>query len=349
MRNMFRSARVKLTLFYLAALLTFSVSVTGTIRVLAEREYSRANDVQLSHVQDLFVRKFLGVTPRQDTLHDIQQEQEALVRERLNQELIITNLIALILGGALSYWFAGRTLRPIEEAHEAQARFASDASHELRTPLTNLRLENEVFLRQKRFTEKEARELIKSNLEEVRRLEQLSAHLLDLTRFGKAALEVKPVAVKAIVTRAADQVAKAAKDKRIQIEHKFDAATITGDQDSLSQMIAIVLDNAIKYGPEKSKVTITGQTEDGDYVLSITDQGTGIAEDDLPFIFDRLYRGDRARSSKTSGYGLGLALAREIAAANYATIEAYNTAGAGACFVMRFSLDIPSGQTESES
>lgn len=348
---MFRSARVKLTLFYLAALLTFSMSVTGTIRVLAEREYNRANDVQLNHLEDLFVvRKFLGVAPREEAFMDFQQRQEALVRDRLNRELVIINLVALVLGGILSYWFAGRTLRPIEEAHEAQARFASDASHELRTPLTNLRLENEIFLRQKGFSEREARELIKSNLEEVRRLEQLSAHLLDLTRFGRGALELKPILVEQLVSQATAQVAKAARTKQVTIEQKIAAAKVIGDQDSLRQMITIVLDNAIKYGPEKSKVIVDGHPASDGYLLAITDQGAGIAEDDMPFIFDRLYRGDKARSGKTSGYGLGLALAREIAAANFGSIEARNTADAGACFEIRLNSTPPlAGKTAPQS
>lgn len=340
MRNMFRSARVKLTLFYLAALLAFSLSVTGTIRVLAEREYSRSNDIQRTEVRDLFVRHFFGVTqqPRPDAFYTLQDEQEALVRQHLNQELVLINVFALVLGGFLSYWFAGRALKPIEEAHEAQARFASDASHELRTPLTNMRLENEVFMRQKDFSKDEARGLIKSNLEEVQRLEELSAHLLDLTRYGQAALDLVAMPIQPAVEQAMEQASKAPNAQHIQFKQNLAAGDVLGDHASIVQLLTIILDNAIKYGPSEGTVRITGKREGTDYVLTVTDDGPGIEPADLPFIFDRLYRGDKARSSKTGGYGLGLALAREIATANRASIAASNGAKKGACFTVRLAI-----------
>jgi len=341
MRNMFRSARVKLTLFYLAALLAFSVSVTGTIRVLADREYSRSDDAQRSAVRRMFVHDFFGDStappPRPDSFYTVQNEERTLVSQHLNQELVLINVFALVLGGFLSYWFAGRTLKPIEEAHETQARFASDASHELRTPLTNMRLENEVFLRQKRFSEDEARSLIKSNLEEVQRLEQLSASLLDLTRYGKAALHLVVVPAAAVVAQAVEQVSKTPKAKQVQFEQKLTDESVLADHESLTQLLTIVLDNAVKYGPSAGKVAITGNRDGSDYVLTVTDEGSGIDQADLPFIFDRLYRGDKARSSKTGGYGLGLALAREIAVANHATITASNGPKKGASFAIRLS------------
>jgi two-component system sensor histidine kinase CiaH len=333
MRNMFRSARVKLTLFYLAALLAFSLSVTGTIRVLAEREYDRSNDAQRSEVRQLIPGKF-WLEGKPQAFYDAQDYQAALVRQHLNQELIMINIFALVIGGFLSYWFAGRTLQPIQEAHEAQARFASDASHELRTPLTNMQLENEVFLRQKDFTKDEAREQLKSNLEEVQRLEQLSTSLLALTRYGQASLTLKPLAMKNVVTQAVASVGKAAKTAGHHVQFNMEkvGGSAVGDHDSLVQLVSIMLDNAVKYGPKNGTVTVQGKPDNGSYVLRISDEGPGIAEHDLPFIFDRLYRGDKARSSQTGGYGLGLALAKEIAAANHATIEAGNGPKGGAIF-----------------
>jgi two-component system sensor histidine kinase CiaH len=337
---MFRSARVKLTLFYLAALLVFSLSVTGTIRVLAEREYDRSNDAQRTEVRQLWVRHFLGVPQQPNDFYNVQDEQEALVSQHLNQELIMINICALVLGGFLSYWFAGRTLKPIQEAHEAQARFAADASHELRTPLTNMQLENEVFLRQKDFTKDEARDQIESNLEEVQRLEQLSTSLLALTRYGQASLTLKPLAMKQVVEQAVEAVEKAAKAKghAVQFDVHHVGGTAVGDHESLAQLVGIVLDNAVKYGPKDGTVTVQGKPDNGSYVLQISDQGLGITDHDLPFIFDRLYRGDKARSSQTGGYGLGLALAREIAAANRATIDAGNGPTGGAVFEIRLAL-----------
>jgi two-component system OmpR family sensor kinase len=243
-----------------------------------------------------------------------------------------------VIGGVLAYWFAGRALAPIETAHRAQARFAADASHELRTPLTNLKLENEVFLRQKHFSEPEARELINSNLEEVQRLEDLSANLLALTQYGSTPLKFTTFEVRQIVDGALKHVSKLAEAKQVVIKNEVAEHTVTGHHDSLEQLLAILLDNAIKYGPEKGTVTIGGRAEDSHYLLWVQDQGPGVSAHDLPHIFDRLYRGDKARSSKVGGYGLGLSLAKAIATANNADIRAENTPHAGACLIVRIPI-----------
>src|SRR5687767_10706343 len=140
--NMFRSARLKLTLFYLGIIVLFNLAVTLSIRVYAEHEFLRSNVAQRSEVKEWVIRFFDAPGSRSDLqIADIQADEAEVVRQHLNQGLLVINLLALAIGGLLSYWFAGRALRPLEEAHEAQARFTADASHELRTPLANMRLE----------------------------------------------------------------------------------------------------------------------------------------------------------------------------------------------------------------
>ncbi|HEX7963601.1 MAG TPA: HAMP domain-containing sensor histidine kinase [Candidatus Saccharimonadales bacterium] len=343
---MFESARVKLTLFYLAVLLAFTLTLTLSFRALFEREYSLSNNAQRSGVRQLFFDGPYGlpgqgfsVGPRSySTFTNLQDDQADLVHQRLNRDFVLINVTALALGGLLCYWFAGRTLKPIEEAHHAQARFASDASHELRTPLTNLRLENEVFLRQKNFSEGEARELINSNLEEVQRLENLSSNLLALTQYGNAPLKIKPVPARAIIADAVKLKEKVAAGKQVVLKTEAAAASVLGHRESLAEAVAILLDNAVKYGPEKGTVVIGGKRDDNHYVLWVQDGGPGIPEADMPHIFERLYRGDKARSSKVAGYGLGLSLAQIIVQANNAELKARNVPGGGACFMMRLPL-----------
>ncbi|HJQ09189.1 MAG TPA: HAMP domain-containing sensor histidine kinase [Candidatus Saccharimonadales bacterium] len=335
---MFKSARLKLTLFYLVILVAFSLVVTTSIRVLAEREYRHSSMVQRGQVHRLMLREFdFGPGPAKAFI-SIQEDQAQAVRNQLNQDMIMINLVALVVGGLLSYWFAGRTLRPIEEAHEAQARFAADASHELRTPLTNLRLENEVFLRQKHFTENDAKALIKSNLEEVQRLEGLSSNLLALTQYGTTPVALTPVPVRRVVDEALQQAEKNAVVKKMRFHKTVAPGKVQAHEESLVQLVGILLDNALKYGPEGGTVTIGGERQDGHYALWIQDEGPGIDEADMPYIFDRLYRGDKARTGGTGGYGLGLSLAQAIATVNGAELSAQNGPDKGARFTLRLPI-----------
>jgi signal transduction histidine kinase len=337
--NMFRSARVKLTVFYLAILLVFSLTLTTGIRIFAERELRASNDVQRTEIRD-FTRSGLGLLlphPESD-FEDVQRNQTDIARQHLNRDLVLLNMSALVVGGFLSYWFAGRTLAPIRRAHETQARFAADASHELRTPLANMSVENAVFLRQKKFTDAEARELIESNLEEVQRLESLSSNLLALTQYGQTELPMSDASVQDMVDDAANQSEKTLQTRQIKIAQKLECAKVHINAESVTRLLVILLDNAVKYGPANGTVYIAGARHGNSYVLTVRDEGAGIADKDLPHIFDRLYRGDSARTrTKASGYGLGLALAREIARANYAEITAYSHAHGGAVF----SLELP--------
>lgn len=337
---MFRSARLKLTLFYLTILLIFSLSLTACVRLLAEHEYMQSNDAQRTEVRKLILHAFVvpQTKPSDSAFEDLQEDQAALVRAHLNDDLIMINLAALVIGGVMSYWFAGRTLQPIEEAHETQKRFASDASHELRTPLANMQVENEVFLRQKHFTEEEARGLIESNLEEVQRLENLSRNLLALTQYERAALELVPVAARHVLALAVQHAQKSADAKQVHIVQHIADARIVTHEDSLAELVGILLDNAVKYGPEKGTVTIEGEAKSGQYYVRVKDEGPGVDPQDAPFIFDRLYRGDKARASKVGGYGLGLSLAKQIADANHAQITVGNGPKRGAVFTMRVPL-----------
>ncbi|HUC87964.1 MAG TPA: HAMP domain-containing sensor histidine kinase [Candidatus Binatia bacterium] len=336
--TIFRSARLKLTVFYLGILVVISLSLTLSTRALAEHEFNNAGMGERGVVRHLLFGLYSVPIQPPNTFNVYQNSQESIVKQHLDDDVIIINLAALVIGGWLSYWYAGRTLKPIEEAHEAQSRFAADASHELRTPLANLRVENEVFLHQKDFTPSEAKQLIESNLEEVQRLENLASNLLALTHYGQTRLELSLIDLEPVIEAVKTQLSKAAQDKGITLDSDIQSGKVVGNFDSLVQLVAIVLDNALKYGPKDSKVYLQGRRQAGRYSLSIRDEGPGIAVQDLPHIFERLYRGDKARSSKVGGYGLGLSLAREIVKANRGSIEVDNYPSGGAVFTMTFSL-----------
>jgi signal transduction histidine kinase len=336
--TIFHSARLKLTGFYLAIIILFSLMLTLSIRTLAQLEFDHAGIAQRGVVHQLLGDMYsVPPSPDNDFLR-FQSGQDTTIRHHLNEDVIMLNVFALVVGGVLSYWYAGRTLKPIEEAHEAQARFTADASHELRTPLASLQLENEIFLRQKSFTQVEAREVIKSNLEEVQRLETLAGNLLALTQYEKASLELIPTDISAVVAEACQRATELADMKRITLEVKVPKELVIGQADSLVELVGIVLDNAIKFSSHHGLVFINGIKAGNRFHVSIRDEGEGIAETDLPFIFDRLYRGDKSRTKNTPGYGLGLSLAREIATANRGSITARNYPTGGAQFVISLLL-----------
>lgn len=249
-------------------------------------------------------------------------------------KLMTINLLVLVGGGVLSYYLARRTLEPIEDAMEAQTQFVSDASHELRTPLTALRTTNEVALRRKKLTLSDAKHTLQENISEVERLQQLTDGLLRLVS-RDTTLQLALVKLHDVIGTALATVASKAVEKRISVEDTTQPLTLIADQGALTQALTILLDNAIKYSPEDTTITITASS-DAQYalVLDVSDQGVGIDEHDIAHIFTRFYRADKSRS-QTQGYGLGLPIAHKLVKAHRGTLSAESTAGQGSTFTLR--------------
>lgn len=257
-------------------------------------------------------------------------------RSHLLNRLILLNLLTLLLGSILSYFLARHSLEPIEEAMVAQTRFASDASHELRTPLATIQAENEVALRNPKLTLAHAKQLLKSNLEEVVRLRDLAESLLRLSRGHENGLTIMPVALERVVNEAIDSFTKAAQQKQIEIVNQVSKMEVLADEASLLQIIKILLDNAIKYSDEHTKTTISIASDDHSGLLLIKDEGVGISAEDMPHIFERFYRADPARSKQNvEGNGLGLALAAALIQQQGGEITAASTLDQGTTFTIR--------------
>lgn len=265
----------------------------------------------------------------------IRQHQLNQDRSHLKANLIALNVVVFALGGVVSYALARRTLEPIEESLEAQKRFAADASHELRTPLTAMQSETEVALRDPKISKTEAVALLKSNLEEVAKLRDLSDGLLRLANQNGKSGSVHDVDLPVAAKAAVERLSKAAESKNIKITEKYAAARTRGDKQNLVDLTAILLDNAIKYSPSGSEVIVSTNQRGKHGVLRVEDHGQGIAAVDLPRIFERFYRADTSRNKdQADGYGLGLALARKIAEAHNGHIEVKSTVGKGSTFTV---------------
>ncbi len=255
-------------------------------------------------------------------------------RTHLLERLFLLNVSVLVVGAGLSYYLARRTLEPIEAAMEAQSRFVTDASHELRTPLTAILTSNEVALRKQKLSLPEAKQLIKSNTEEITRLKLLSDGLLSLSRQDLPII-LRPIAMQDVAMESINQILPAAQIKKITIEDQLPKLRIMGDMPSLTQAIGILLDNAVKYSPNNSTIVLKGTSKDGFGLISVRDEGIGIAANDLPHIFERFYRADPARTAATGGHGIGLSIAHKIVEQHHGQLSVSSSLGKGSTFTLR--------------
>ena len=310
---MFKSATLKLTGWYLLILMAISITFSLVIYQLNYREVS----FRLENLQHSIMDEFNAPAPFSNYFDNYNEGPDSPLfsesRKASNQmilSLLYINIVVFIAGGLGSYFLARRTLRPIAEAHEAQSRFTSDASHELRTPLAAMKTELEVNLRDPKLNVDEARELLVSNLEEVNKLIQLSEMLLHLSRLDHDKLEVDTVDVPVVLEELIKRYPK--EKKRFDITARKKATTLANEA-AVSELMSILIDNAIKYSPEKTPIYIRIFEQRGQIGFEIKNSGKPIPEDKLPKLFDRFYRVDGSRTNGSkNGYGLGLSIAKKI-------------------------------------
>lgn len=322
---MYRTATIKLTFWYLAIAMAISIVFSFVVYRVANNELESGLHNQSARIYQTYPVFTNDPFFRRDS-------DAALGSRHILENLVYANLAVLVGAGFASYWLARRTLQPIAEANERQRQFVADASHELRTPVTALRMETEVALMDKSASKETLRGALESNLEEAGKLESLLHSLLRLSKLDSdeaMTTSFTAVNMQRIITQAIEQTSKQASAKHITIDSTVSKqAHIQGDSDSLTQLFVILIDNAIKYSPAKSTITLTSNTSDGHVQVTVADQGIGIEPEALDHVFDRFYRADKARTSN-NGFGLGLAIAKHIADVHRGTITLRSTAGKG--------------------
>ncbi|MDB5194472.1 MAG: histidine kinase [Parcubacteria group bacterium] len=292
---MFTRARIKLTAFYVVILAliigVFSVSLFHytTQHIRDNIEEDAPTKALQQHIADT-------------TIDDLQNT------------LVFSDLGVVMLAGFLSYVLSGKTLKPIEVAHDAQAQFSANASHELRTPLSVIRMENEIFLKHGDSTAEEARALAQSNLEEIERMTVMVENLLLLARSAKhqAGIEFEKVDVTSLVQKTLHRVEVSAKAKRLGIVfNRTEPTYVLGERHLLEQVFANIIQNAITY-TEKGTIEISIQGTNGFLAVAVRDTGIGISEGDLAHVHEAFYKADSSRMVTSNGVGLGLSIAHEI-------------------------------------
>ncbi len=341
---MFTSTRLKLTAWYLLIVMLISSAFSITIYKALTLELDRFEKIQRFHFERRLQERF----PIPTNVHMRFIADSELIAETKGRLLFILFAInggIFALAGVTGYFLAGRTLKPIKDMVDEQNRFISDASHELRTPLTALKSAIEVHLRDNNLTLKEAKKLLHESMRDVNKLQSLSDALLQLARYQKPSDKdyFEKLSLLSLVKEATRKVAPLAKKQKIMIRNNTKDTVVMGNKDSLVHLFVILLDNAIKYSPKQTTVTIASQVMNNNIHISVRDEGIGIAQKDLLHIFDRFFRADAARSKSTNGgYGLGLSIAKKIVSVHHGTLSVESTLNKGTTFLIQLPRRIRS-------
>jgi len=226
------------------------------------------------------------------------------------------------------------TLARLEASFGQLRRFTADASHEIRTPLTALRSVGEVALQGNKSND-EYREVIGTMLEEVDRLSRLSDELLTIARAegGQAHYHFESLDLAALVNGVAEQLSVLAEEREQTLDVRTDVpVTIHADRLALRQALINLIDNAIKYSPEGTRVEVRLSAGAGTAVIEVEDEGPGIPPEHAERIFERFYRIDPSRSREMGGTGLGLSLVKLAAEAHGGHVEVTTSSGRGSTF-----------------
>jgi two-component system sensor histidine kinase CiaH len=234
-----------------------------------------------------------------------------------------------LVGG---FFLAGRALRPISDAMDRQRAFVADASHELRTPLSLIRANAELLQRHPGEPVQANIPAVNDIIRETDGLGTLVGQMLTLAKAdaGRTPFASTEVALHDLVKAVGKQVRVLTDKKGLQLDVRVDAPVrVRGDEVRLTELLLILLDNAIKFTDAAGTVGLTLETDGGKAVLRVTDSGSGIPAQALPHVFDRFYQADEARSRAEGGAGLGLAIARWIVEGHGGSIRLDSSPGRG--------------------
>ena len=256
---------------------------------------------------------------------------------RLVAVLVAASLVALALSAAGGMYMSRNAMRPAREAFARQRDFVADASHELKTPLALVKINAEEIRRNPSTPDN--REIVDDQLSEIDRMDALLSDLLLLARLDSGRLEVerKPFDLSVVSGEAAERFLKRAAAEGIRLEISLPGELpARGDAARTGQILAALLDNAVRHTPKGGTVTVSGRALDGVAEASVSDTGPGVPPEHLPRILERFYRAEEARTRKGGGTGLGLAIARDLARAQRGDLTAGNNPGSGpgAVFVL---------------
>ena len=233
-------------------------------------------------------------------------------------------------------------LRDITAARRVEAMrrdFVADASHELKTPAASIQATAETVQRALESDDLRAAARFAAQVRrQASRLSRIVSDLLDLSRLETERPVVQPVRLDRLVAEETDRLRQQARDGRVEIGMEMSPVTVRGSSKDLALLVRNLLDNAVLYTPDGGRVTVALAQNDDHAELTVADSGIGIPSRDLPRIFERFYRVDRARSRDTGGTGLGLSIARHVVEQHGGRIDARSELGRGSTFIVSLPL-----------
>lgn len=264
---------------------------------------------------------------------------DTILREQAVKDVQII-CIALVVLFAITWWLSKWALRPVEQAWDQQRRFVADASHELKTPLAVI-LANTQILQAHEGVSEDAMRWVDSTADEATHMKALVGDLLQLARADEAgvsgsanAMRNEDIDLSDVVESAALEFDAVAFERGCMIETEVEEGLhVQGDPEWIERLVRILIDNACKYAQPDSEVSVKLVQTGGKPTLTVHNAGNPIDPDDLPHVFERFYRSDKARSREgEGGFGLGLAIAKSIADAHGGSISVTSTVEEGTTF-----------------
>ena len=327
----------RLTLSYLAVIMTLSLIFTGIIYLLSTASLNRPllpseeeNSSVSVEAPEFEEHSF------ENTFRKRLERRDNTTRMTIIYSLAGFNLGIFVIGIFVSRSLAKLTLAPIERAMMKQTQFIFDASHELKTPLTAMLVRNEVALRKKSLPEEKAREVIEKNIEEILKMKELTASMLDVARENGEPEKSTEISVPEFLAGLKEKLAPVARGRGVKIETEMNlgkSLRASVAKNTLEQILTIFADNAMKYSGEKIIYLRAGR-RGKNVAFSVKDNGAGVKKEDQKRIFERFYQVDAARTrteDKTS-HGLGLAIAKNLAERQGYKIVLRSSEGRGAEF-----------------
>jgi signal transduction histidine kinase len=302
---------------------------------IADARNGKATETQVSTSKQLFVvatkpilntkkNKVIGIL---QVAQPISWVNDAL--SRLVRQLVLASAVGILLGALASLLMASRSLRPIGKAFQRQREFVADASHELRTPLTLIRTNVEAWLRRASGTD---RVYARNIIDEVEQLNRIVGDLTTLALADAKQLRIdrEPIELNSVVNDLMTQTKPLAEERGVRLRPDLDGGvTVDADPARVRQLVLILIDNALQHTQAGGQVSIGVMRKNGQARITVADDGEGISPADLPHIFERFYRADKARSRENGGSGLGLAIAKWIVDAHRGDISVKSAEGKG--------------------